>query len=763
MQEEKFKKLLFEKLDGEKISFFTKIGIQLAYFFYGYFVRPKIKKAFESCREDVFTFIEKQKQDQFKTLQNQTIKNFTRYLSILGGAYKTIANKEVHPGTLSEMVKMEFEKKELNQQFQPQELYREFAQTILKKAEVSLPIAWIIKLFVKKPEKTISSLIDSAASSLQNKDGYTHALNCVLREQLDTILKLLKDDLAEKNKILSPSFEEEKKMEGQKPLIAELVKHLFPILRKSKCSNVEELEKLLKGELVGANVNQAIDGLFIEEVLEKVTSLLATATQSLVQEEQLQKLTYTFAHLVNKTFEGGDQVTVQEMEAEKRAIATRSEEILQLAVTTAVQEKFDLSGKKEQNETNGFIKSLHAFSQNYFDGKEGTTGAIKDLEELANMDLLSHNATIKIDKLVDEAQAYATFGNALSLRAKESTLNSNNKNEINNRYFNLAEQSTPYIEAIAEIRLHSRSLKNVDNATPDLNEILKIAPSIHTKLFTGPLTAENIHWAEGQVKRLGELLHTLGEKLGADEAIQKMVKEKETLEKTLIALRNSFKIQSLSNIIAPGSIIDTIAQQKKNSLGILNLHLSPNKTIASLKEQLKLSLSTETNLFFPELLKKLETIEKATLSDQIDGAHQEFVALMRQVITKGGNQVEESRKQSDLSYKAIVNAIDTSKLLEPNAKIEKQTKIKKAIVKAQEHLKTLRKWEEENIKEVHYINDFSFGKMKWVEDLASGLVYNRVRDHLDGLFEFLRKEETYGVGVFRHLFLIPHMQKVRGE
>ena len=61
------------------------------------------------------------------------INNLTRYLTILGGAYKTVANTPSATGLMSEMLMKELEKPEANLGFETKDLYTDFAKIVLKK------------------------------------------------------------------------------------------------------------------------------------------------------------------------------------------------------------------------------------------------------------------------------------------------------------------------------------------------------------------------------------------------------------------------------------------------------------------------------------------------------------------------------------------------------------------------------------------------------------------------------------------------------
>ncbi len=750
--ESELKKLFFEELDKKNVSFITKAYAKVQYYFYGSIVKRFTEKATTIYFDEIFKYIEGHKAEKFDTLRNQVTTNFTRYLTILGGAYKTVAATTTPTGTLDEMIKAELEKKESNLGFETKELYMEFAQTVLKKTTESTLLTWIAKKFIGNPETIVRSIIDKATGSLQDTRGYTHALNCVIREQLDEVWGMLQTDQTNPQNGQNPRISSEIS-EGKKTQLAGLVKNLFEILRKTKCHTVDELRDLVEGKLVSAKVNQAVDDLFIEEVLEKVTNILAMTLQSLVKEDQLQKLTYKFASLVNRTFEVGIEATVEQMQDEERKIAKRCEQILSLAINTAVEEKFDFSGKKQQKETNHFIEGLHKRSTTYFASTE------QDLIALAQMDIESLEACSKLEKLVIEAMDYESECFHCSFQAKGSKVSSDNKDEISRRYLGIAEQSKPLISAIAELKQHANTLQHHRTTVPHLQQIKGIIPTIGLRIFPNAgATLEDLDYAENQMRILETHLEELRKERHLAEVIALITTESQIIARILVDLRKAIKTRSLGIEQAkPNSLIDQIATEKKQNLGQIIGNPGLKGKFATLRESLRQSVD---GTFLQQLWSKLSTIEEASHSQQIDTAYQEFLALFRQAVDESNRTIEQERQKHFLSFGKIYAAIDGTHLLDPTYTQNAKNGVRAAIASAQGHLHTLSEWESKNVKEVPYIN-FSFVDMKGIQDWASGLIYGRVRERLDGFMDFLKHEETYRYGLLNHLFLIPYTQAIR--
>jgi hypothetical protein len=747
----KLKKLFFEELEEKKIGVVKRLYARIQYFFYNSIVKKYTTLATDVYFKEIFNYIRRHKVENFDSFRNQITTNFTRYLTILGGAYEKVAENPSPTGTLNEMLQQELAKKESNLGFDPKELYLELVQIVLQKTLGTGFIGWLGKKFIGNPEVIVRAIIDKSLGSMQDARGYTHALNSVIREQLEEIWKLLQDNYAREQNTSSTETSELSSV--KKSELSALVKNLFEILRKSKCQTKDELRDLIKGKLLSSKVNQAIDDLFIEEVIEKVTNLLAFSVQSLVKEDQLQKLTYKFANLVNRTFEVGEEVTLQQMQDEERKIAKLSGQILRLAVNTAVEEKFDFSGKKQQGETNRFITELHNRSTQFF------TSTREDLTALTTMDFSSPEGKNKIDKIIEETLAYESECYESSFQAKSSKVNSDNKDEIGARYLGIAEQSKPLVQAVSQLKQHSKTLENIQTVVPHLDQIQKIASAILVHLFPqGGATNENLIFCENQLAILNTHLEEL-KKMRGSAALAEQIADQIRIFATIIidvkktTQMNLFCIgQSQS-----GSLLEQIANEKKQSLSAITQNSSFGNKLAMFKQEVLHAFDDVTR---SQLLMKLGNIEEARIGRQIDTAQQEFIAICRQAMAQANSSIPTHRGKYHLANQSITQAIDQTHLLEPNQDEKTRRGIRDSITLAQQHLETLANWESQHVQAVPFIN-FPVVDMKGLQDWASGLVCDRVQERLNGFIHFLKREETYRYGLLNHLFLVPYVQSVR--
>ncbi len=131
--QEKLEKLVFKKLEEKKVGTLKILWAKFLYLFvYGNIIKKYVAKASTVYFDEIFNYIKDHKGEDFETLRNQLTKNCTRYLVILGGAYRRIAKSE-ETGLPEEMLKKELEKPESNLEFDTKQLYLQFAQNAIKK------------------------------------------------------------------------------------------------------------------------------------------------------------------------------------------------------------------------------------------------------------------------------------------------------------------------------------------------------------------------------------------------------------------------------------------------------------------------------------------------------------------------------------------------------------------------------------------------------------------------------------------------------
>jgi hypothetical protein len=239
----------------------------------------------------------------------------------------------------------------------------------------------------------------------------------------------------------------------------------------------------------------------------------------------------------------------------------------------------------------------------------------------------------------------------------------------------------------------------------------------------------------------------------------------------VIAMRNN-----CLTLMRKDSLLTQVANFKKSSLGEANV----SEVLRTHLDQLKKVFNEQLDpLFLPHLLKQLGLIETAKGNQEVDAAHRELRALLSIAIDEADTRIEkEGFKQIAEAQKALANenaqtnykvyfksirkALDTMQLSNRQRVEDAQQGIQEEVREAKRHLETLSSWEAEHVKPISYIN-FSPVNMQWMQDVATNVVYKRVKKQMEGFIDLLRREETYRYGLLNHLFLIPYVQSMRKE
>lgn len=751
------KEFFFDELSKHNLSYLTIIWSHISYFFYGGLVKSLTERASMIYLNEVFDYIEKNKTNEYADVRDGVITNFTRFLNILNIAYCNVAkhgeikqsDSDEILGTIDEMLKRELEKPKSNLRFETNELYLAFAQNVIEKTLNAFKLSWFTSLLLKlarrwvgEPEDIIRSTIDKATGSIKDTAGYTHALNCVLLEQLNDVWRLMQNqDTTDQNSSLNNLSK------GKKAQLSALLENLFVVLPKSKCSNVDELRDLIKGQSLVAKANKAVEELFIEEVLEKVTEILGLTMQTLMKEDQLQKLTYKFASLINRTYEVGEAVTKKEMQEVERNISKRSEQILRLAINSAVENHFDFTGVKEQTEANRYSSQLHEESQKYF------TTVARDLKLIETMDMHTEEAQIKISKILEEANAYQSECYEANFQAKTSKLNADNKEEIAERYLTIGKQSQPFVQSISDFVTHARTLQHHQIAAPLFAKMHAELSAIGIHLFTPSFFREDtLKIADDFIQQFEANLEQLKKIPTLTEHVKEISGQIQIIASIIVQVRKAYLTKKLHT----DSRLRALTEAKKRTLGNLAMDSSLRAQFAEYKGSILAAINDDHTK--ASLIRSLKTIQESKESSEIDRAKDEMMRILTQTLTDDETVLRDQQQKYWIAFGTIQSSVENCSLMNPDQIENTERAFKASIKTAQNQLQKLAEWEESHIRQIPYIN-FNPLDMKELQDWSSGIVYSRVRERLDGTFDFFKREDTYRYGILNHLFLIPYLQK----
>ncbi len=866
------KDAFFRQLQNANVGWFKRAIAHAAYFIFSYVLNRFIQNLSSTYLEEAFKFIDENKDNDFLMLKNMLINNFTRYLTILGGAYERIAHNPQPGNRLSEMLKWELDKPECNLGQSTSDLYSNFAAEVINKCTGNRFVSWLFKKFVGNEETIVNAIVNQSIGSLMDTNGYTHALNCVVVEQLQEVLTTMQEEYAQAQRdgtsVHQDTFSKHKKSE-----LTGLVKNLFEVLQKSKCQTKDELRDVVDGKSLAQNAVKLVDALFIQDVIENVTNIIALTIGDLVKEDQLHKLTYKFTKLVNTVYEAGESYTLDEVSAKERELTELTDRILNLSILTAVEEKFDFTGTKEQQETNRQIGDLRRKTE------ELTEAASRDLEALAaSPDLNSVESTTKLKTAMQEALAYETECSTASFEAKGSQLSADNKEELKVRYLAVAQNSGPYIEQISRMRNAQKQIEEHAQLHPKLQAMLQINQDITRRLCDNTHTLEDMSWARAQIEILEHHLEQANRIRNQAALTERLTESIGELASSLNELHHLLNIMQFA--LEQGtvtSLATQIVDLKKESFGALILPATIRKNIELLKTQIR---SLNDDNLSRELFVQIEAIQNSSFQEKLDSAFAEFRRLSLESFQQSAAQVNKKKEQIRVKTTRIQELINGSHLLDMNYVQTRMQTMRESLVAARQSIDLMKRscesadarlvdaetkalalkkaiktniesaevprfaaqlsasiqtlMEQEDsvfersaltvdhkealldtqfflnelqhqafpeqdaeareeiierlkkdalrnlapaleilsihtaeqsqhnaFKPVAYVNK-AFIDMNSFKNWATELVFGRVKDHVDGLMQFIRREDTYKFGLTNHMLLIPYLQHARG-
>lgn len=859
---EALKEGLFQELENAKVGWFKRTLSHGAYFIFSHLLTRFIQNLSTTYLDDTFKFIDDNKDSDFINIKNMLINNFTRYLTILGGAYERIAFNTQPGDRIQQMLNSELDKPEYNCGKSTKELYSGLAQEVLKKSLKSSFLVWIFRKLIGDEEMLVNAIINQSVGSLMDVNGYTHALNSVIVEQLEEVLKIMEQQFADAQETGKPVhhdlFSKHKRME-----LASLVKNLFEILQKSKCQTKDELKALLEGRSFADNAVKMVDDLFIQDVIENITNMMALTIGTLVKEDQLHKLLYKFTSLVNTVYAEGKSYPVDEVAATEKKLTQLSDRILNLSILTAVGDKFDFTGDKEQCETNRQIETLRVKTE------ELVTQADSHLNELSRIqDFTSIAAKAKLKEVVDEALAYEMECSANSFESKSSSLNADNKEELKARYLQVAKNSEPYVQSISKMRIAQQEISEYAQLQPELLQIADISGQIVQRVATNTPSLSDVEWAKDQIQII-EHHFTQAHKIHRQPALYDALIG--TRDRPGAITELAIDLNQLHNTVATikfaenqanaDALINQIAEAKQQTFGALILPSEIKQKIEQLKSEIR-------GLNNPDLCRQLfaqiQAIQNSHFEDQLNTALTEYRRLSLQFLQAATAQVTTQKTQIQQHAAAIQQKINSSEVLAPNyIQTRKETiqqmlvqsrqglnqirssyqKAHKSLTKAEQLAIALKKaikngqdiqqsaqallpeiqelltnqetvFQHSTLRQSEGIDDrqtlesalglvgqwasnppedkesaekaiiplldmlsyhtseqskpnifkplayqnFAVMDMNGFKNWAAELVFGRVKERVDGLMQFIRREDTYRFGLTNHMFLIPYLK-----
>ena len=663
------KKALFVELENAGVNRIGRFFANRVYDFLNSFFNNFVRKVSATYLREAIKLIEEGRKSNFNTLKQTAINNFTRYLTVLGGAYTRIANNNFPDESLPKMRRAELEIPESNCEYSIPDLYAEFAAIIIDKyaengSVTRMVTGWIIKtiLFMNR-EKLADAILHKTAGSLMDANGYTHALTTVMVEHMKKIRNMIQEKHGSKN-TEGPSSHKAAYSSQKKLEIAGLLKNLFEILQKSKCLTQDELKAHLEGKSLTRNIIKTVDDLFIPGLIEEITNVAALATETVIDEKHIDELTYTFAQLVNTVYKEGRSPTIEDMRAKEKEFEELKEEIINASITAAVEDKFNFTAVKEQKETTDHIKELQKKTEEFV---ESSSKDLISLEELlkhpaAHQDRVEFKT--KLDGLLEDALAYENeCQTGLGKKRGSPQLNSDNKKKVEERHTHIAKNSEELVLHISAMANAQKEIRAKELLTPHLEAMQGISQEIVDHFAKkGIPTTVDVNWAIHQISRLEGRLEEVKRGYNQTALSNDLKKQISELTTSLIDLRLSVGvIEFCTEQNADSTLIAQIVEEKRTQLGVLVLPSSLRYKIDQLKTRIMVLNHHDLQ---HKLFVQLNEIESSSIPEKLDTALAEFQRLVTLAQDHATGQIAGQQEKIRQSSKQIHELAGDSPLME---------------------------------------------------------------------------------------------------
>jgi len=438
----------FQKIDEAhrdgKILLITKWFSKLVFRIMLAHAESWISKISTRFIDHIRTVIIQRNEKGFAQFKNGLVDNFNSYLGALGDAFKNALSNDTVHSHLNAKIEAELKKPSYNHGYTTEDLYREAAKKAVETfmadiswtasiadwfkkhrlEDTSLPkravnecaslVSGILRLTVWGPQKLVNflfirrlkksliqsngidTLVNKSIDSVIDKNGYTHALNCVIRDQLKEVLERLKNGQNPDSK------EDPSQSNFQKKELARLVTNLLEVLDKSRCMTSDQLEAFLKNKTIPQKAQEALDNLFIPSVVDSTVKVINAAYESVMNKEQLEKQLCNFMSLVNKTYESSKEVDAAEVKRTENEITQLTDSILEITINDAIKTKFDHFTDTQTTTINEYSSELQKGIKEY-------SGALQTkLDELRRR-FADHNCSGAKDLLTEIRTDYDKF------------------------------------------------------------------------------------------------------------------------------------------------------------------------------------------------------------------------------------------------------------------------------------------------------------------------------------------------------------------
>ncbi len=815
--ESKVRALFFEEIDNAyqkgDISFPRKIIAKTSFFI----VRPLasffISQFSDKIIEDVRTKIK----GNLKDIGNTAVVNFSRYLTTLDSAYRRVAHAN-YDILLNEMLEKELEQPQCNRDRKPSEIYKsvakkgvqEYAPRVAwtqriqrsfqwwKLAPSSLPkrgwnliidgIAglfgfviyipqsltnWSLKRIIQQivvRNQIVDNLVKNSTKSVTSSGGYTHAMNCVIYQQLLEIHNLMKTAFENPNAQEAAPFKGVDS-EQRKEELRTLVKNLFSVLRKSRCDTVGELREAVLGESPTTKAKIAVEDLFVDDAVQGSMRTIKFALESVLKEDQVEKLIWNFLKGANRSFQEGKQVTPEEFHAVERAIQDLSDKILSLSIEKALEDKLDFSTNNQTKQVHQF---LDQFKKTY---QEFNTKAVATLIDVRRDISWDHWKSLRVFK--EWIHHITEFQNKKINELFEALASSNYNSETKKHFDTWFTQLANSMKTIGarvlkaftlelEINIRQRlidmfhsaqtgcdnlntKIQNIAFSLDDRNAIIQAFDTMRTKIIEHEKFLDEItDRADLNTALISPVKQTLVAPL-------KNLSEQIASELKKYHVKSSVLERLTGNFYLPGNARSVLSEIKSLKEESFNTGIeSPD--LANKVQSLLLVASTlksiDPNI---ELLLLTQKIQSSSNANELEGHVKEIEPKISQYWHSFCAEKEHIAKSINQKTTEINDLINRNNIFNRQYIFERAGLIQGELDTLEGEFSQLSQWTT-GLKDFPILN-IPLSDMNWFKDFAKSFAKKYIKGRIEGLVRFLSQSYNMKYGVLNHLLFIPFTEK----
>ncbi|MBS0620397.1 MAG: hypothetical protein JSS61_02940 [Verrucomicrobia bacterium] len=693
------------KLVDQNIGALKRLQVSFLFWFYSWLCHKPLQQSIQFCIDEVMKVIDKNKDKGFAVQRNAVIKNLNAYLWVVSGRLQSIGSSTEFKSDLNTMLSTELEKPEFNEGIPMSTWYDDLFKLIT--SEVSG--GWLIRLFVwllGGTEKRVRDLIDNVVSSNTDLNGYSHAINSVLLEELEVLWKEISSHRSgdpTANQEILEGFSDAMKKE-----MHVLVKNFFEVLHLSEPGSPRQLQTIVKGDSTKEKFLSGVDSFFIEDVVKATSESLAVALTKLCTKERLEDLFHRMTVKLNEIYKSGEKPSAHEIQRTERRVRLLTERIVNSAVHEAVEDSLQFTNEKEQTRVNEEIQLL----SNQIDTFLETTRA--DLEELRSLDPLSPRTQEKILKIRGMTDSFLKICAKQKDQINMSEMSEDNRTLLHEIYNDkLARALAPYNQALHILIASSRTLHAAEISAPVVQKIQGSLANLYLALTKNDLsqqasqTEETIKSLEEELPKLPQELHPALKAHLTDLANGKR------------ALATAAAVRALDS----ASAHPTLAEWEKHSAAVptdLRTQLSPLLS-AAVKGDAKALKAYRDALAISASQRELN----GTLA--IERTMQTVKTLQDTIQQEAKDRIEgKEREKNELGVK---------------------------IEQARAGLEALNTWKAATLKPVLYDN-LSVLPHDKIKEWAGRLIFNRVKAKSSGFLDFIRNP-VHQRGLLNHVVVRP--------